>query len=85
MTIPHTDNGPILGDFFFFLRRGHFLSSNCVSSCRRSTFSFVVRVLCEQTFDALALIVKSEDKGGEIILESKIQTEDIYQLQQGTP
>jgi hypothetical protein len=37
-----------------------------------------------QTFDALALTVKSEEKGGETILESKIQTEDIYQLQQGT-
>jgi hypothetical protein len=36
-----------------------------------------------QTFDALALTVKSEEKGGETILESKIQTEDIYQLQQG--
>lgn len=37
-----------------------------------------------ETFDALALTVKSEEKGGETILESKIQTEDIYQLQQDT-
>lgn len=36
-----------------------------------------------QAFDALALVVKSEEKGSEILLESKIQMEDIYQLQQG--
>jgi len=37
-----------------------------------------------KVLDALALVVKSEEKGSETILESKIQSEDIYQLQQDT-
>ncbi len=81
----------------FFLLRAHpfhlrskLLFSNRLSLALKSPFRFLFLILCcarallNQTFDALALTVKSEEKGGETILESKIQTEDIYQLQQGS-